>query len=155
MGDETLYEHAGGDDAFLRLARAFHARCLADPVLEHPFSHEGHPQHVERLGAYWAEVLGGPAWYSEQAGGHDAMLAIHAHTGAEDDLPARFLACFVAAMDDAHLPADPGFREAMRAYMGWATADVHAYSPSGVPLPTGQVMPRWGWHGLERAPRPD
>ena len=27
----TLYEFAGGDDAFLALATAHHARCLADP----------------------------------------------------------------------------------------------------------------------------
>src|SRR6185436_17617144 len=57
----TLYEFAGGDDAFLALATAHHARCLADPELNHPFSHpDQHPQHVERLAAYWAEVLGGP-----------------------------------------------------------------------------------------------
>jgi hemoglobin len=54
----TLYEFAGGDAAFLALARAHHARCLADPELNHPFSRPGqHPQHVERLAAYWAEVL--------------------------------------------------------------------------------------------------
>lgn len=50
----TLYEYAGGDAAFLRLARAHHERCLADPELNHPFSHPGqHPHHVERLAAYW------------------------------------------------------------------------------------------------------
>ena len=57
----TLYEFAGGDTAFLALATAHHARCLADPELNHPFSHpDQHPQHVERLAAYWAEVMGGP-----------------------------------------------------------------------------------------------
>ena len=34
----SLYEYAGGDGALLRLARAHHARCLADPELNHPFS---------------------------------------------------------------------------------------------------------------------
>jgi hemoglobin len=54
----TLFEFAGGEPAFLALAAAHHARCLADPELNHPFSHpEQHPQHVERLAAYWAEVL--------------------------------------------------------------------------------------------------
>jgi hemoglobin len=38
--------------AFLALAAAHHARCLADPELNHPFSHPGqHPRHVERLAA--------------------------------------------------------------------------------------------------------
>ena len=55
----TLYEFAGGEPAFLALAAAHHARCLDDPELNHPFSHpDQHPQHVQRLAAYWAEVLG-------------------------------------------------------------------------------------------------
>lgn len=53
----SLYEFAGGDAAFVALATAHHARCLQDPELSHPFSHpDQHPQHVERLAAYWAEV---------------------------------------------------------------------------------------------------
>jgi len=68
MREQSLYEFAGGDGAFLALARAHHARCLADPELNHPFSHDDqHPQHVERLAAYWAEVLGGPNTYSRTA----------------------------------------------------------------------------------------
>ena len=64
----TLYEFAGGDDAFLALAAAHHVRCLADPELNHPFSHADlNPEHVQRLAAYWAEVLGGPPRYSERA----------------------------------------------------------------------------------------
>ena len=66
----TLFEFAGGESAFLALASAHHARCLADPELNHPFSHDDqHPQHVERLAAYWAEVLGGPPTYTTTCGG--------------------------------------------------------------------------------------
>ena len=51
-GRPTLFEFAGGEPAFLALAAAHHARCLADPELSHPFSHpDQHPQHVERLAA--------------------------------------------------------------------------------------------------------
>ena len=59
------FEFAGGEPAFLALVTAHHARCLADPELNHPFSHPGHPQHLERLASYWAEVLGGPPVYSQ------------------------------------------------------------------------------------------
>ena len=34
----TLYEFAGGEQAFAALAHAHHARCLADPELNHPFT---------------------------------------------------------------------------------------------------------------------
>ena len=147
----TLYEFAGGDAAFLALARAHHERCLADPELNHPFSHPGqHPQHVERLAAYWAEVLGGPPAYSSGCGADQAaLLHMHAHNGDMGDLGERFVRCFEGAMDDAQLPADPEFRSSMRAYMRWAVDDVLAYSPEDAVVPSEAPIPRWGWDGLE------
>src|SRR5215213_3938857 len=62
---QTIYEAAGGNDGLLRLASAWHTRVLADEVVSHAFSHGFHPQHTERLAAYWAEVLGGPTKYSD------------------------------------------------------------------------------------------
>jgi hemoglobin len=147
----SLYEFAGGDAAFLALARAHHARCLADPELNHPFSHPGqHPQHVERLAAYWAEVLGGPPAYSRACGGDQpGVLRIHAHHGDMTDLGRRFVRCFGAAMDDAGLPDDTEFRAAMLAYMRWAVADVLAYSPKDAVVPAQAPVPHWSWDGLE------
>ena len=145
----SLYEHAGGERALLALAAAHHQRCLDDPELNHPFSHpDQHPQHVERLAAYWGEVLGGPPAYSTIAGGHTAILEMHAHNGDMDDLGRRFVACFVAAMDDVGLPDDPEFRAAMRAYMEWAVADVLIYAPVDSVVPADSAMPRWTWDGL-------
>src|SRR5271154_5708252 len=121
---QTLYEYAGGDAALLRLARAHHARCLADPELNHPFSHpDQHPEHVERLAAYWAECFGGPPSYSESMGSQTAVLMMHAGNGDMSDLGRRFVECFVAAADDAGLPDDAQFRAALRAYMEWAVRD--------------------------------
>lgn len=145
----TLFEYAGGEPAFVALAAAHHARCLADPELNHPFSHPGqHPQHVERLAAYWAEVLGGPPSYSASCGDHSFVLQMHAGNGDMTDLGRRFVDCFVGAMDDAGLPADPEFRAAMRAYMEWAVADVLVWSPEDSIVPAGAPMPRWSWDGL-------
>jgi hemoglobin len=146
----TLFEFAGGEEAFLALARAHHARCLADPELNHPFSHEDqHPQHVERLAAYWGEVLGGPPLYSASCGDESGVLHMHAGNGDMGDLGERFLDCFVRALDDAGLPDDPEFRQAMRAYMRWAVDNVLAYSPEDALVPDGVAMPLWGWEGLE------
>jgi hemoglobin len=71
----SVYEAAGGAPAMLALAADFHARCLADPVLAHPFSHTGNPEHVRRLADYWGEVFGGPPVYSATHGGHSAIRA--------------------------------------------------------------------------------
>ena len=144
-----MFDFAGGEPAFLALADAHHRRCLEDPVLSHPFSHPGHPRHVERLAEYWAEVFGGPARYSQSSGGHSAMLGIHAGQGADQDLGARFVACFAQAADDAGLPDDPDFRAGLRGYMEWAVGEVLACSPPGSTLAAGLPVPRWGWNGLE------
>jgi hemoglobin len=147
-----LYEFAGGEAAFLALAQAHHARCLADPELNHPFSHiDQHPQHVERLAAYWGEVMGGPPLYSETCGDEPGVLRMHAGNGDMSDLGNRFVACFVLALDDAELPADPAFREAMRAYMRWAVDNVLSY-PEQEDVPPRVGIPRWDWSGLQATP---
>jgi hemoglobin len=143
----SIFEFAGGDEAFLALATAHHQRCLADPELNHPFSHGVNPQHIANLAVYWAEVFGGPARYSESKGGHSAMLEMHARTGAGDDFGHRFVACFMQAADDAKLPADPDFRVALRSYMEWATHEVLSYSPSGSEVPANLPVPHWSWNG--------
>jgi hemoglobin len=146
----TLYEFAGGAPAFLALAAAHHARCLADPELNHPFSHpDQHPQHVERLAAYWAEVMGGPPRYSQSCGDQSAVLHMHARNGDMGDLGERFLSCFDGAIDDAGLPEDAAFRAALHAYMRWAVEDVLTYSAVDAVVARGAAMPRWGWDGLE------
>ena len=84
--------------------------------------------------------------------GHAAYFGVGAYATAllitKADVP-PFLACFLGALDDAGLPADPEFREAMRAYMRWALDDVLAHSAEGSVVPPGAAMPRWGWDGLE------
>jgi hypothetical protein len=46
-----MFDLAVGEAAFLKLAATDHQRCLADPVLSHPFSHEGHPEMSSDLPA--------------------------------------------------------------------------------------------------------
>jgi hemoglobin len=144
----SLYDVAGGAEALLRLSRPHNARCLADPELNHPFSHGGHPQHHERLAAYWGEVLGGPATYTQSMGTETDALAMHAGNGDMTDLGRRFVECFVLAMDDAALPDDAEFRAAMRGYMEWAVARFNAYPETPDAVPSGLSTPRWGWDGL-------
>ncbi len=142
----SIYDYVGGEAAFVALARAMTVRCLADPVLNHPFSHETHPDHDQRLGAYLAEVFGGPARYSGW-GGHSSMLALHAGTGADEDFGLRFLNCFDLAVEDAGFPDDAELREVLHGYMEWATHEVDEYSPVGRVAPEGLAMPRWSWSG--------
>jgi len=146
-----MYEFAGGEQAFLALAAAVTERCIEDAELNHAFSHGLSHNHNENLAAYWAEVFGGPSSYSRNLGGHSGMLTIHAAQGAPDEWGDRFEACFIQAMDDAELPDDPDFRNAMREYIHWATREVNAYSPVGSQVEGDKPMPRWSWDGLVEA----
>jgi len=149
MRERTVYDAAGGEESFLRLAQAHHDRCLSDPVLEHPFSHGVQPDHVPHLGLYWAEVFGGPPTYSRFLGGHSGMLALHAGQGADADLGERFLAAFTAAVDDVGLGAYADLRAALVGYMRWAVEEVMAVSPPGSPVGPDLPMPAWAWDGLQ------
>ncbi len=97
----TVYEAAGGDEGLLRLAGAWHERVMADEVVSHAFGHGFHPRHTERLAAYWAEALGGPAAYSERYGTETSVLRMHSGNGEHDDMDDAAIACFDAALDEA------------------------------------------------------
>lgn len=143
----SLYEAVGAGPAVTALAAAHHARCLADDLLDHPFSHvEDHDRHVVRLAAYWAEAFGGPAAYSGGLGSQCEVVEMHCVEGEDlTEMGERFVACFVAAMDDAALPQDPALRAALTGYMRWS---VRQLTVQGVERPAGDGVPRWTWDGL-------
>ena len=146
----TLFEFAGGEAALLALARAHHARCLADPELNHPFSRDGqHPQHVERLAAYWGEVLGGPATYSQDCGTESGVLELHSATATWEISVHDSSTASSRRSTTPALPADAEFRASMRAYMEWAVSNVLSYSAEDTVVPAGVGMPRWDWGGLQ------
>jgi len=147
----TLYEFAGGEKAFEPFAAALHARCLADPELNHPFSHpDQHPQHVQRLAAYLAEAMGGPPVYSTECGDQTGLVLLHSGNGDMSDLGTRFADCFMLAADDAGWSADPEFRTAIRGYIEWAISEVALSHPDDTDVPPGLPLPRWSWGGPQR-----
>jgi hemoglobin len=143
----TIYDTAGGMPAFLRLAEAWHHRCLADPIVSHAFSYGYHPQHTERLAAYWAEALGGPTTYSSSIGSESIVVRMHSGNGEHPEMDERAQACFALAIEDAKLPDDPALRDTLRAYFRWATTTMSAYPESGDDVPDGLPLGRWSWDG--------
>jgi hemoglobin len=89
---QSVFEAVGGYEGLLRLAHAWHARVMADEVVSHAFSHGFHPQHSERLAAYWGEALGGPATYSEKCGDETSVVRIHSGNGVHEEMDRRAIA---------------------------------------------------------------
>jgi hemoglobin len=107
----TVFEAAGGIDGLRRLASAWHRRVVADDIVSHAFSHGFHPEHVERLAAYWAEALGGPTTYSESYGDETTVVRMHSGNGEHDEMDRRAIACFDQALTDVGLVDDSPLRQ--------------------------------------------
>jgi hemoglobin len=146
---QTVYEAAGGSDGLLRLAHAWHVRVMADEVVSHAFNHGYHPQHTERLAAYWAEALGGPTTYSNRYGDETSVVRIHSGNGPHEDMDHRAIACFDQALIDAGLSGHGPLSQVLHDYFAWATLNAMArYHHSADDVPDGLSIPRWSWEGL-------
>jgi hemoglobin len=143
-----VYDAAGGMPAMVRLAQAWHERCLADPVVGHAFSHGFHPDHTERLAAYWAEALGGPAGYTDTISDETTVVRLHSGNGEHAEMDRLALEFFVLALDDAGLPDDQDLRAALTAYFAWGIGYMARYHHSADDVPGGLRIPRWSWDGL-------
>ena len=100
-------------------------------------------QHVT---AWWCEVFGGPARYSDELGGYEQMVAKHRGLGdhARAALPLR-LADEPRRRRRQKLPDDPEFRSAFVAYVEWGTRLAQHNSQPGAEVIEHAPVPRWGW----------
>jgi hemoglobin len=147
---QSVYAAAGGGEGLLRLAKAWHSRVMADEIVSHAFSHGFHPQHSERLAAYWAEALGGPTAYSHEYGDETSVVRIHSGNGRHKEMDRRAIACFDHALDDVGLTAAEPVRQVLHDYFAWATTTTMArYHESADDVPEGLSIPRWSWDGLQ------
>lgn len=145
----TVYEAAGGIDGLRRLAGAWHDRVMADEVVSHAFSHGFHPQHLERLAAYWAEALGGPKLYSGIYGDETSVIRTHSGHGLHEEMDRRAIHCFDQALTDVGLADDP-VRRVLYDYFAWATTGPMAkFHQSAGDVPEGLSIARWSWDGLQ------
>jgi hemoglobin len=143
---QTVYEAAGGRDGMIRLAEAWHSRVLADEIVAHAFSHGFHPQHSERLAAYWGEALGGPKSNIEET----AVVRMHSGNGPHEEMDRRAIACFDDALTAVGV-AGPLW-QVLHDYFAWATTTTMSrYHSSADAVPDGLAVPRWSWDGLQPA----
>jgi truncated hemoglobin YjbI len=140
----TLYEWAGGADAFERLTAAFYGKVREDELLGPIFRgmDQEHPHHV----AVWlGEVFGGPPLYTEEHGGYPHMLSKHHGLKITEEHRRRWVSLICDAADDAGLPTDPEFRSAFVAYVEWGTRLALINTQPGAHPPAKAPVPRWGW----------
>src|SRR6516225_10947256 len=93
---ESLYEHAGGEEALHRLEEIFYEKALADPILNALFT-ERVPTHVDHLTWFTAESFGGPDRFTASLG-FEYIIDVHRHLEISDEERERFVALYVEAL---------------------------------------------------------
>jgi hemoglobin len=147
----TLFEHAGGDEALHRLEELFYDKVLADPVLKTLFT-ERRPTHVDHLTWFTAESFGGPDRFSRELG-FQHMIDVHRHLAITEGQRKRFVELYLDALDEAGLPDDEPFREAVREHLefGSRVAMQNSHAENDDELNPLREVPRWTWPGDDGA----
>jgi|SRR5689334_21881040 len=149
----SLYEWLGGLPALERLTRRFYERVKDDALLAPVFARMGadHPRHVA---LFLAEVLGGPAAYSQEHGGHPHMIRRHLDRHLSQPQRRQWVALLLDTADQIGLPDDPEFRSALAGYLEWGSRLAVINSQDGASVDEHAPMPKWGWGEVKGPYRP-
>ena len=137
----TLYDWAGGEQAFTRLIDAFYDRVEGDELLS-PLFPGGVTKSTANVTAWWSEVFGGPPRYTEELGGYERMVGKHRGLAITPEQRLRFATLMSLAADDAGLPDDPEFRSAFVAYVEWGRGSpctTHSPAPRSSSTPPSRA----------------
>ena len=147
----TLFEHAGGEEALHRLEQIFYDSVLRDPLLV-PLFGAGRPEHVPHLTAFTAESFGGPDRFTRELG-FDHLVSVHRGLQITDEQRERFAALYFEALDEAGMPNDEAFREAVRSHIEFGTrvAQQNSWAATDDDLHPLDHVPLWEWDGDDGA----
>jgi hemoglobin len=142
---ETLYEHAGGEESLHRVEELFYEKVLADPVLMTLFT-ERTPTHVDHLTWFTAESFGGPDRFTREVG-FPHIIEVHRGLQITDEQRERFVELYLQAADEAGLPNDGPFREALRSHLEFGTqvAQQNSWAKADRELHPIRQVPAWEW----------
>ncbi|WP_214414974.1 group II truncated hemoglobin [Sphaerisporangium fuscum] len=140
----TMYDWAGGSEAFERLTERFYELVKADELIGPLFAHMD-PRHPHYVAMWLSEVFGGPARYTDERGGYPHMLRMHLGKAITEKQRRRWVSLLMDSADEVGLPDDPEFRAAFAGYIEWGTRLAFANSqPDAKPVQQAPV-PHWGW----------
>ncbi|MFJ9852437.1 group II truncated hemoglobin [Streptomyces sp. NPDC101150] len=144
----TLLEAIGGIEVLRRLSNTFYEAVLADPVLAPVFA-DFTRTHIEHVAVWLAEIFGGDTAFTDELGGHQALLRSHLGLEITEEQRLRWMELMTGAVEK-ELPHDDELRGQVIAYFDWGTKIAREVSadPAGTDLGDPGPTPRWGWNGL-------
>ena len=141
----SLFEFAGGEAALHRLEDTFYGKVLVDPLLQ-PLFGKGQPRHVDNLTAFTAESFGGPDRFTRELGFRH-LIDVHRDLHITEQQRQRFVELYDEALDDAGMPADADFRQAVHEHIEFGTrvAMQNSNAADESELHPLREVPRWRW----------
>jgi hemoglobin len=146
MTTPTLYQWAGGQDAFEKLTEVFYAKVLKDDLLGDLFRNIS-SEHAKHVAHFISEVVGGPKLYTgESKRSHAHMISQHMGRKLDETQRRRWVQLVLESADEIGMPDDPEFRSALVGYLEWGSRMVVKTSQiSENPIDENTPMPKWGW----------
>jgi hemoglobin len=144
---QSMFEHAGGQQALHNFVDIFYGSVLADPILK-PLFGDGSPGHVAHLTAFEAGSFGGPDAFTRDLGFRH-LIDVHRGLKITEEQRARFVELYLAAADASGLPADAPFREALRSHVDFGShvAMQNSHAETDDQLHPLREVPKWEWSG--------
>lgn len=141
----SVFEWAGGYPALVEMLRVFYGKYVPEDDLLRPVFQHMSADHPERVGAWLAEVFGGPKVYSENLGGYTTMIMHHLGRCLNEDQRARWVQLILKSADEVGLSKNPEFRAAFTSYLEWGTRLAVENSQTEAKPPEKMPMPHWNW----------
>jgi hemoglobin len=97
---------------------------------------------------FTAESFGGPDRFTRELG-FDHIIRVHRGLEISDEERQRFAELYMEALDEAGLPEDEPFREAVRSHVDFGTrvAQQNSRAKTDVDLHPLRNVPHWEWSG--------
>jgi hemoglobin len=109
---------------------------------------ERRPHHVEHLIWFTAESFGGLDRFTRELG-FQHITDVHRHLRITDEQRERFVALYLESVNEAGLPTDEAFRNAVRSHLdfGSRVAQQNSWAETDADLHPIRKVPRWQWPG--------
>ena len=146
MTTPTLYEWAGGQDAFEKLTEVFYAKVQKDDLLADLFRNMSR-EHAKHVAHFLSEIMGGPKLYTgESKRSHAHMISRHVGKKLDETQRKRWVQLVLESADEIGMPDDPEFRSALVGYLEWGSRMAVANSQTSEhAVDENAPMPKWGW----------
>ncbi len=104
------------------------------------------PTHVDHLTWFAAESFGGPDRFTREPG-FQHIIDVRRHLKITAEQRERFVALYLETLDEAGLPSDQPFRQAVRSHFGFGSrvAQQKSWAKTDAELHPIRNVPRWNW----------